>query len=132
MDEVPDNDQGMAELLGSADLLFLPVDFTPKSINRMRYSIFAKIPVYMASGTPILCFGPPGIASIEYAIKEKWCYLVNKNDKDTLKKALIVLIEDSNLRNTISKTAYRVVRKDFEASKIRELFRVELLKAASL
>ena len=54
MDEKPDNDQGMAELFGSADLLFLPVDFTPESINRMRYSIFAKIPAYMASGTPIL------------------------------------------------------------------------------
>jgi len=132
MDEVPGNDQGMAELLGSVDLLFLPVDFTPKSIIRMRYSIFAKIPAYMASGTPILFFGPSEIASAEYAIKDKWAYVVDKNDGDSLKRGLLELMSDPDLRGEIGANANRVAQRDFEASNIRESFHKALSKAAGL
>ena len=132
MDEVPDNDQGMAELFGSADLLFLPVDFTPESINRMRYSIFAKIPAYMASGTPILFFSPSEIASAEYALKDNWAYMVNDNDENLLKQGLEELMADSDLREKIGANANRIARRDFESSKIRESFRKALSKAAGL
>ncbi|MBC8487334.1 MAG: glycosyltransferase [Bacteroidetes bacterium] len=132
MGEVPDNDDDMAYILGTADLLYLPVDFTKSSIERMRYSIFAKIPAYMASGTPILFFGPLEITSVEYANKEKWAYVVDKNDRDTLKKGLIELMSNSNLRDMLSNNAYRIARRDFEARNVRESFRKALLKASDL
>ena len=63
VNEVPQNDQGMARLLQNADLLYLPVDFSRLSIDRIRFSIFAKLPAYMMSGIPILAHGPPEVAS---------------------------------------------------------------------
>jgi len=131
MDEAPDNDDDMASILGEADLLFIPADFTKRSIERMRYSIFAKISAYMASGTPILFFGPPEIASVEYAMKENWAYVINKNDRSILRKGLIELMSNSNLLDMLTKNAKKIVKRDFEASNITESFRNTLLEATN-
>ena len=130
MCESPGADDEMARIQGTADLLFLPVDFTEKSIARMRYSIFAKIPAYMASGTPILFFGPSSIASVEYAIKERWAYVVDKNDRDELKRGLIEIMSNSELRDKLTDNAQRIARRDFDAVKVRESFRKALFQAA--
>ena len=132
MHESPKDDDQVARVLGAADLLFLPIDFTKRSVNRMRYSIFAKIPVYMASGTPILLLGPSAIASVEYAQQDKWAYVVDKNDRDELKKGLIEIMSNSDLRDKFSSNALKVVRRDFDAVKVRASFRKELLHAANL
>ena len=105
VNEVPQADQDMACLLENADLLYLPVDFTRVSVERMRFSIFAKLPAYMMSGTPILAYGPPEVASIEYAQKEKWAYVVGKEDKNALKKAVMELVEHPDLRERLGKRA---------------------------
>jgi len=129
MDEVPNNDDEMAYILGTADLLFLPIDFTKRSIDRMRYSIYAKIPAYLASGTPILFFGPSEIASIEYAKKEKWAYVVDKNDKNLLRDGLLELISNTKLKDSISKNAFKIAHRDFEASNVRQSFRRTISEA---
>jgi len=128
--EVPPNDQDMACLLRNADLLYLPVDFSRVSIERIRFSIFAKLPAYMMSGTPILAYGPPEVASIEYALKEKWAYVVGKEDKDVLKKAIMELIENPDLRASLGKRAQKIGARDFDANKLRPQFHMALAEAA--
>ena len=128
--EVPGDDKDMISLLRKADLLFLPVDFTNVSIERMRFSIFAKLPAYMMSGTPILVYGPPDVASIEYAIEEKWAYVVAIQDKIALKKAINKLVSDPGLREKLGRRAQEIGLRDFDANKIRKRFSEELAKAA--
>jgi len=128
--EVPQDDHGMARLLQNADLLFLPVDFTRISIERMRFSIFAKLPAYMMSGTPILAYGPPEVASIEYALKEKWAYVVGREDKVLLKQAIVELIDNSALRERIGRRAQEVGVRDFDANRLRPEFHKALAAAA--
>jgi glycosyltransferase involved in cell wall biosynthesis len=128
--EVPQDDQGMARLLQDADLLYLPVDFSKVSIERMRFSIFAKLPAYMMSGTPILAYGPPEVASIEYAQKEKWAYVVGREDKSALKKAIMELVENPDLRERLGKRAQKIGVRDFDANKLRPEFHKALAMAA--
>lgn len=130
IEEVPKHDEDMISLLKNADLLFVPVDFTKVSIERMRYSMFAKIPAYMMSGTPILVYGPPEVASVEYAIKEKWAYVVAKNDEKALKDAIIDLASNPVLRERLGRRAQEIGIRDFDANKIRKRFHTALAKAA--
>lgn len=130
MGEVPERDEDMISLLKGADLLFLPVDFTKVSIERMRYSIFAKIPAYMMSGTPVLVYGPPDVASVEYAIKEKWAYVVAKKDEKTLKEAIIELASNPGLRERLGRRAQEIGIRDFDANKIRQRFCTALAEIA--
>lgn len=128
--EIPNNDKNMISLLSKADLLFLPVDFTSISVERMRFSIFAKLPAYMMSGTPILIYGPPEVASIEYAIEDQWAYVVAKQDKKALKQAIRKLILDPDLRKNLGEKAQKIGQRDFDVIKIRKQFASELTKVS--
>jgi len=130
VDEVPENDGGMINLLQGADLLVLPVDFTKDSIERMRYSMFAKIPAYMASGTPVLVYGPTEVASVEYSLKAGWAYVVPEEDEDKLEAAIIRLVSDTVLRESLVKKAQELVLEDFDVRKVGVDFHTALTKAA--
>lgn len=131
VDEAPETDEGMGSLLMNADLLFLPVDFTKVSIERMRYSMFAKLPAYMVSGTPILAYGPPEVAAIDYAIKEKWAYVVSEEDESILETAVTKLLSDALFRERVGHTAQQIARRDFNANKMRRSFHETLAGAAA-
>ncbi|MCP4613446.1 MAG: glycosyltransferase family 4 protein [Planctomycetes bacterium] len=131
MGEVPKRDEDMISLLKGADLLFLPIDFTKVSIERMRYSMFAKIPAYMISGTPILVYGPPEVGVVEYAIEEKWAYVVSRKDEKALKDAIIELISNTVLRENLRRRAQELGIRDFDAKKVREAFQRAIANAAS-
>lgn len=129
LDEVPNGDE-IISLLKETDLLFLPVDFNKESHKRMRYSMFTKIPAYMISGNPILFWGPDNIASIEYAKKYNWAYVVSRNDPTLLKNALLTLISDKHLREKISNKAKYIATKYHDSKVVRREFQ-ELLKSMS-
>lgn len=129
LDEVPKGDD-IIPLLKNADLLFIPVDFTKRSIESTRYSMFTKIPAYMISGTPILMYGPPGIAAVEYALKGKWAYVVTEKNPNLLRHAILRLKSDKELRNHFSNQAQELALHHHDALKIREQFRQELTTAA--
>ena len=122
MQEVPSNDKGMIALLKGADALFLPVDFTAQSIERMRYSYFAKLPAYIMSGTPVLVWGPVGIAAIDFAIQEGWAHVVTENDPLKIKNELVRLIEDEGFCKSLSLRARECALKYFDIKKIRNDF----------
>jgi len=118
---VPGGDDIIPVLKG-ADLLFLPIDFTKTSIERMRYSMFTKIPAYMISGTPILMYGPRNIASIEYAIKDRWAYVVSSHSEEKLSDGLMTMISNSDLRRSVAERAMALAIEHHDAKKIRQAF----------
>ena len=124
--EVPKDDPGMMNILKNADLLVIPFDYSKKSIERIRLSMLAKVSAYLASGIPILVFGSEKIATVEYAIKEKWAHVLVNNNREQLKNMIIELIKNTELRNSTIKIAKKVVIKDFDAKIIKEDFRRQI------
>jgi len=119
--EVPEGD-AIIQLLKNSDLLLLSIDFTPQSISRMRLSMFTKIPAYMISGTPILFWGPKEIASTEYAKNGDWAVVVDENNSDKLKKAIVELIVNESLRKTIVNKARMLVEEKHSAHVVKKKF----------
>ena len=68
--------------------------------------------------------------TIEYALKEKWAYVVGREDKSALKKAIIELIENPDLRARLGRRAQEIGVRDFDANKLRPEFHRALAIAA--
>lgn len=79
-----------------ADVLIHVESFDPKIVSFTKYSLSTKIPEYMASGRPILCFAPKMIASSNY-IMESNCGISVSNYND-LVQAVEHLVDNKNLR----------------------------------
>lgn len=56
----------VSEIYEEADVLVHIESFDKKTIEYTKYSMSTKIPEYMASGKPILCYAPENIAVYEY------------------------------------------------------------------
>jgi glycosyltransferase involved in cell wall biosynthesis len=123
------NHNKIPKLLVNADLLFLPLDFDKGSIKFAKYSIPTKTSEYMISGTPVLIYAPKEMAVSEYALGKKWGYLVCENDKMVLKKELLKIINNELLRKKLGCRAREIAIKEFNADKIREQFRKEMISA---
>ncbi|NEQ53118.1 MAG: glycosyltransferase family 4 protein [Leptolyngbya sp. SIO3F4] len=68
--------------LSSADLLVLPMNFDARSMRYVGYSLQTKGPEYMASGTPILVYGPPSNPNVRYARDARWAVVVDRHSPD--------------------------------------------------
>lgn len=68
--------------LSSADLLVLPMNFDERSMRYVGYSLQTKGPEYMASGTPILVYGPPSNPNVRYARDGRWAIVIDKHSPD--------------------------------------------------
>jgi len=77
----------------------------------------------MISGTPILLFCPPGAALYEHAEKHRWAYMIGSNDRREIKKGILELIGDEDLRIKISKTAKAYAKEHFDGNEVRKKFR---------
>jgi glycosyltransferase involved in cell wall biosynthesis len=111
----------------SVDLLILPEDFDASSIEFLKYSIQTKVPEYMISGTPILVYADERTALAKYAIRDKWAYLVSKNDEELLTRALEEIYNNKSLRENLAATARKVAMENEDATVVRENFRKKLL-----
>ena len=124
----PENDE-FIPLLSGADLLILPVDFGEERIARYKYSMPTRVPAYMISGTPILVYGPPEVAAVEYAQQAGWGYVVPQRDLNALREVIILLATDVDLRRKLGQRAKEVAIQNHGATKVREAFRDALARA---
>jgi glycosyltransferase involved in cell wall biosynthesis len=122
------DDEMFFAILGQADVLLLPVNFDLGSRQFIRYSMPTKVPSYLTSRTPILVYGPPDVAQVRYAIREKWGYTVNEKGVDRVKLGLLELVQNLELRKNISEAARRAAQKNHDAVRIRARFQTLLRK----
>jgi glycosyltransferase involved in cell wall biosynthesis len=106
-----------------ADLLVIPIDFDQKSIDFLKFSYQTKISEYMISGTPILVYGPEEVATVKYAMKTKWAYVVNTRSDYALVNAILELKSSRQLRNQYGITAKELSAAKEDALFVREEFR---------
>ncbi len=112
----------LPEVLSRANLLVLPINFDRESLTYVGYSLQTKVPEYMASGTPVLVYGPPTSPNVRYAMREGWGLVVDQHDKARLEKAIMKLMEDSDLQARLGKRARELAFRNHNAAVVRKQF----------
>jgi glycosyltransferase involved in cell wall biosynthesis len=120
--EGPPDPAAIARFLAEADLLLLPYNFDPRSARYIRLSLPTKAPAYMMSGTPILVYAPPDVATADYASREGWGYVVPSRGTTGLKAAVKLLMGDESLRESLGRRARLVAQANHDAAKVRPAF----------
>ena len=121
----------LPQALSRADVLVLPVNFDSRSQAYVRYSLQTKVPEYMASGTPVLVYGPSTSPNVRYAIRNEWGMVVDVPDKETLESAIIELMRDLELRMRLGQRAREVAFRNHDAEGVRHQFRQMMADAAT-
>lgn len=116
----------LPEILSTADMLILPMDFEEKGLRYIKYSMPTKTSEYMATGVPILVYASEQTALSQYAIKESWAYVVSTNERKILKDSIKELYLRRDLREQLGKRAKSLAIKDHNASEIRKKFKETL------
>jgi hypothetical protein len=127
--EAPKDPEGIADVLQDSSILVLPVDFDEKSIAAIRLSMPTKIPAYLASGKPVLLYGPTEVGFVRDAMEGKWALVVNRRSLKDLTKTIGSLCSDAHMCNSLlGKASLKI--KEFDAEMVRAKFRSCLEKTA--
>lgn len=96
----------VSDTLKKASLLVHIESFDKNFANYTRLSLSTKIPLYMASGKPILGYGPGNLASMQHIIKAKAGEIVSNNGTDELLKTIQNLIKETGKLNNYSQNGF--------------------------
>jgi len=127
----PPGPEFITRLLAEADLLVLPFNFDSRSAQYIRFSMPTKVPAYMLSGSPVLVYGPPGIAPVRYAERGGWGHVVTTAGIHGLRKALLGLMGDQAARERLGRQGRETARQHHDAAAVRPAFQAALASAAA-
>jgi glycosyltransferase involved in cell wall biosynthesis len=102
------------EAQNQAHILFLPFSFNSSIPEVIQTSAPGKTAEYLTSGVPVLVHVPPDTFVSWYFRKHDCGYVVDKNDSDSLKRAIDNLIQDPDLRERLVMNAQERARVDFD------------------
>lgn len=129
--ETLSDDTAFFDTLRAVDILVLPVNFDRYTIEFIQYSMPTKVPAYLTVGTPILAYGPPGVAQISYAAAAGWAITVTERIDDQLRQAFRRLALDTPLRAELSSRARATAATRHDARVVRSKFQAALEGAAA-
>jgi len=118
------------QLLASADILLLAANFDAESLSYIRYSMANKLPEYMISGTPMLVYGSPDSATVDYAASGEWAKVVTNRSIDSIQNALEDLFNNPVERNCLVDAARERANSHHSASVVRTQFQSRLIDVA--
>jgi len=112
----------MPSVLRQADILFLPLAFSSGIPEVIRKSSPGKMGEYLGSGAPILAHAPRDCFLTRYMRKHNCGVVCDSPDAIDLRRALALLVDDSELRRTVTTNAVACARRDFSAEDARASF----------
>ncbi|WAL58970.1 FkbM family methyltransferase [Thermocoleostomius sinensis] len=118
------------QLLITADALLIAYNFDPDSVTYVRYSMANKFPECLASGNPVLVYGPIDVAPIAYAAEIGCTQLVIDRDPNKLKIAICALIDDPNYARALGQAAREYAFQHHSESVVAKRFYEILCQAA--
>lgn len=124
------DDSAFFARIAAADALLVPANFDRRSVRFIRYSMPAKLPAYMASGTPILVYGSGDTAQVQYAIEAGWAHVVSQRNRDALAQGIRAIVGDDALRRSVQDAALTTVARYHDAAAVRPAFQAVLASAA--
>ena len=98
-----------AALLRS-DVMVHVESFDEHSRNYFRLSLSTKVPLYLATGRPILCYGPEEINTCRYLQTCKSGFVIGSPDPTALKDAIWQLSSRIELRHDFGQRAWEQAR----------------------
>lgn len=90
----------------------------------------SKMADCLASGTPILVYGPAGSPGVEYARREGWGKVVDQRDPAALRATLRELMDSASLREQLGRKAKRLATERHDVKTVSEEMRRILTAAA--
>jgi glycosyltransferase involved in cell wall biosynthesis len=118
--------------LQSASALVYVEPFSGKAASFLRLSLSTKLPLYLASGRPILAYGPSSLASMQYLRDEEAAFVVCERSQEALERQLRLLLNGGPEVNRLARNAWEVARANHEAEAQRDRLRELLLGASSM
>lgn len=122
----------VAPVLTKFDVLVHVESFDAAERQYTRLSLSTKIPQYLASGRPILAYGPAEVASMIYLKDSRASVTVADGDTDFLKRALLTLLFNMELRHELGERGRQVALRYHDASRQTEQFRRLVIRAIKL
>ena len=118
--------ENISEVYDGADVLIHVETESPMLLGFFKYSISTKIPEYLATGKPVMFFGPKQLGLYEYLSENNAAYVASNKDEliKELKRITIregqeeILLNAVNLarKNHSATTAREILAKAFEKS----------------
>jgi len=113
-------------VIRSADILLLPLDFSPQSLRFSRLSMPSKVPEYLCSEKPCLVFASEKTALAQYALENEWGKVVTTNSIEAVTIALKELLNSPEERFDIVTAAIHTYNENHSPGKRRALFQEEV------
>jgi glycosyltransferase involved in cell wall biosynthesis len=129
LEPAPEPD-AIVPLLAEADVLVLPVNFDRSTVDYVRLSFPTKLPAYLASGSPVLAYGPAEVTQMDLARREGWGHCVARRDPQALREAIRKLATDAALRERLGRRGREVAFAEHDAARVRPRFQDALRRAA--
>jgi|TARA_B100000315_G_C14579535_1_gene589723 FkbM family methyltransferase len=114
------------QLLASADALFLGYNFDAQSIRYTRLSFANKTPECLASGTPLIIYGPEVVPSVAYIKRHAVGRVVSERSIEHLAQAIGWMIENPLKRRELGQRARRFAFANHNGSDVRRKFEIIL------
>jgi len=115
--------------LSEADALLIAYNFDPGSIAYIGYSLANKMPECLASGAPLLAYGPRGVATIDYLEAAGVAAVVTERGGSALVQAIERLVFDPGLGSSLAQSARRHVEANLSRAIVQKRFRDVLHEA---
>ncbi len=125
------SEEGYRRLLIGCHLLLIAYNFDARSITYVRYSMANKMPECLASGVPVMAYGPMDIATVAYLAKHGVAEVVTKRDPALLEASLRRFAGDPDYGRTLGARGRAFAFERHPAKAVRERLHAVLSEAAS-
>lgn len=117
--------------LCEADALVIAYNFDPRSISYIGLSLANKMPECLASGVPLLAYGPEQVATIAYLKEAECAHVVDRRDAQALRSAIEALVADLGHCRELGEAARTYATKHLAKQSVQERFRDFMMMVAS-
>ena len=83
--------------------------FEPDCVERVKHSVSTKIADYLASGVPVVAYGPEGIASMAHL--KRWDCSFSATEPERLEDTLLRALTDAERRRTVAENGLRTAER---------------------
>src|SRR3546814_15682004 len=111
-------------MLAKSESLLIAYNFDPASTGYIGYSLANKMPECLASGAPLLAYGPRGVATIDYLEAAGIAEVVTENGAGGLADAIERLVLEPARGSTLAEAAMAHVDIHLSRSLVHKHFRV--------
>ena len=105
----------MPKIQSEADILFLPLSWNTDAPDIIRTASPGKLTDYLIAGKPILVHAPEYSFIVKYAKENKFAEVVDVNEIDALKEAILKITNNSNYATSLVENAKKTFYKNHNA-----------------